>query len=174
LKVDSLHRPISNRKRKVLFYVVTAVYILGFVFAKWTSPDVSGMMLTWGFMLTILYATSIFLIFLFGRIRGRPLIITDRGITYYPLVAERWADIESYSWETFKGLSRIPGPTLFSLSEGVTLRLMNKGIIPRNINIHSGHSTLAMFLVFFTSEQIEITDSILEQHGIRKKKGGKS
>ena len=174
MKVYSHLRPISDKTRKVLFVVVTALYILGFVFATWTSPDISGMMLAWGTILTILYGASIFLVFLFGHTKGRPLIITDRGITYYPLMAEKWADSESYSWETFKGLSRIPGPTLFSLSEGVTLRLTNKGLIPRNIDIKSGHSLLAQLLIFFTPEQIAIADSILEQHGIRKKEKEKS
>ena len=168
LKVNSLHRPISDKKRKVLFYVVTTLYVLGFVFAKWTSPDVSGTMLAWGFVLTTLYGLSLFLIYLFSRTKGKPLIITERGITYYPLVAEKWTDIESYSWESFKGLSRIPGPTLLSFSEGVCLRIMNKGIIQRNIDIKSGHSIFATFLIFFTPEQIALADAILGQHGIKK------
>ena len=97
---------------------------------------------------------------------GNPLIITERGIVASPVVAELWEDIENYIWEEFKGLTKIPGPTVLSMCEGVCLRINNKGIFQRNFE--HGHTIFGTYLIFFSPEQVTAAENIFNQHGIKK------
>ncbi len=169
LTVESLHKPISVRKRKVLVYLVTVIYILGLVLAGQTKSDIRGNFLVLGFILTILYVLALVLIFWFGQTMGKALIITERGLAFYPVAAEKWDDIESYSWQEFKGISRLPGPTVFSSREGVCLRIFNKGIFQRSLESRSGNSIFATYLIFFSPEKIALAEQIFHQHGLKRK-----
>jgi hypothetical protein len=173
LRVNSLRKPISPKKRKIVIAVITFLYLIGLIFGRLINPDRLDQMLVWSLILTILYGTSI-LYFLFGGAMGEPLIITEKGVACYPGVVEIWSDLESYSWETFSGLSKVPGPTLFSWTEGISLRLINKGLIQRNLDIRSGHTLLTQYLIFFSRDEIATADAIFSQHGIVKKELRKS
>jgi hypothetical protein len=168
LRINSLRKSIPAKKRNAAIAIITCLYIIGLIFGKFINPDRTDQMLVWSLILTILYGTSI-LYFLFGGPMGQPLIITEKGLSCFPAVVETWNDLESYSWETFSGLSKVPGPTLFSWTEGVCLRLINKGMIQRNLDVRSGHSILATYLIFFNPDEIATADVIFSQHGLVKK-----
>ena len=112
------------------------------------------------------YVFIIVAILMLGQ-KSTPLVITNRGILKYPYVAEFWEDIESYTWETFTGSTRLPIQPGDSVA---TLYLVNKGGIlrQRNIENRTGHTVLANCGIFFSPEQIESTDKIFQEHGIKK------
>jgi hypothetical protein len=176
LKVESLHKSLPARKRKILIYLASVIYILGLVYAIQINSDIQGGFLSSGFTLTILYVIALLLIFWYAQTVG-PLIITERGIAFYPIAAEKWDDIEGYKWEEFKGyswrdvkgMSRLPGPlTVFSSHEGICLRIINKGIIQRSLDGRSGKSIFATYLTFFSPEQIALAQEIFSQHGLKR------
>ena len=117
---------------------------------------------------TGLYLLVIFLTFFLGSAKENALIITDKGLAFWPIVAEKWEDIESYSWEEFKGINRVPGPTVFSSCEGVTLRILINGLFQRCLESRTSHSIFATYLIFFSPEQMATAEGILKQHGIKK------
>ena len=112
------------------------------------------------------YAVLIIAIMLLGR-KATPFVITNRGLLKYPYVAEFWEDLENYTWETFTGFSRLP---LQPADKVTTLYLVNKGGIlrQRNIENRTGHTVLGNCGIFFSAEQIALTDKLFQDHGIKR------
>jgi hypothetical protein len=135
------------------------------VYFFWMESRIDLLLPLWG-ILIMLYSAVLFVTYFWSGTLGQLLIITDKGIAG-PHVAELWEDIDCYSWENYKGATKIFGPTVFSACEGVCLRIKNKGIFPRTLDGH-GHSMLAQFLIFFSPEQIAAAENIFNQHGIKK------
>jgi len=147
----------------------TVILVLGMAYGFWVSRVIYGLALvTWTVVLTLLYGLVILMIFYSSKAKGNPLIFTERGIALHPVVAELWEDIESYSWEEFKGINRVPGPTVLSLREGFCLKIINKGILQRCLEAKSRHSIFGTYLVFFSPEQMVAAESIINQYGIKK------
>ena len=168
LKVASLQKPILIKSRKVLLSIVTTIYVLSLGYGVYiTKDEPQNIQLYLLVGLTMLYAMVFYLTFVLRSAKENALIITENGIAYWPIVAEKWEDIESYTWEEFKGLRRVPGPTALSSCEGTTLRLINKGFFQRCLEGRTGHSIFATYLIFFSPEQIATTDDIIKQHGIQ-------
>ena len=164
LRVDSIHKSMSPTKRKVLIYLVSLFYILGLIFAKQTDFDILGGFLGQGFTLSILYALSLISIMWIHQTRGKPLIITERGVVFYPIVAEKWEEIEYYSWQKMKR----DWSNVFLSEEGVCLKLINEGIFQRSLDSRSGNSIFAKYLIFFSPQQIALADQIFRQHGLKR------
>jgi len=169
LRVPSLQKPISKKKRKAVIAVTTLLYAAFLVYGFFITKDApQSIKFSWLVVLTILYFLGIVITFILGSSTENALILTERGIAYWPIVAEHWEDIERYSWEEFKGINRVPGPTVFSSREGITLKLITKGIFQRCLESKTGHSIFATYLIFFSPEQIAAAEVVFEQHGIRK------
>ena len=169
LRVPSLQKPISRKKRKAVLAVLTLLYPAFLVYGFSITKDApQSIKLFWLVAPTILYFLGIAITFILGNATTNALIITERGLAYWPIVAEKWEDIESYSWEEFKGLTRIPGPTVFSSCEGITLRIIHKGFSQRCLEGRTSHSIFATYLILFSPDQMAAAEVVLKQHGIRK------
>jgi hypothetical protein len=166
LRVNSLHKPISEKNRRARMSIATLFFFIVTVYFYWTNRSRLDLLLPLLGILIILYGAVLFMTSYWSGVLGQPLIITDKGIAG-PHVAESWDEIESYRWENFNGATKIFGPTVFSTCDGVCLRIKNKGIFPRTLDGH-GHTMFAQFLIFFSPEQIATAESILKQHGIKK------
>ncbi|TAN43612.1 MAG: hypothetical protein EPN25_00015 [Nitrospirae bacterium] len=166
LKVNSLNKAVAPESRKSLLILASGVYIIGLAYGLWISTDINNLMVMWSITLTLLYGFSIFIIIFLTTAKGSPLIITEKGIVCRPIVAEFWEDIESYNWEEFKGGTCMPGSTLFSIGEGISLKLKTKGLLPRTQL--QGRTIFGTYLIFFSPEQMAITENIFDQQGINK------
>jgi uncharacterized membrane protein YhdT len=171
LKVDSLQKPLSKNNRKITLGVATLVYVFGWIYSAFITADAPRLIkFSIPIILTLLYIMVVPVLFLLSRAKENSLTITERGLAFWPIVAEKWEDIESYSWEEFKGINRVPGPTVFSSCEGVTLRIIIKGLLQRCLENRTSHSIFATYLIFFSPDQIAATEAIMNQHGIKKAK----
>ncbi len=166
LRVNSLHKPISNRNKSARIIIASLFFLIIMSFFLWTNHSRLDLLLPiWG-MLIVLYGTVLFVISIWSNKLGQPLIITESGIVG-PNVAEFWEDIECYSWENFTGASKIFGPKVFTACEGICLKIKNKGIFPRTLDGH-GHTKFAQYLIFFSPEQIAAAEEIFNLHGVKK------
>lgn len=172
LRVESLHKqlPKSELRRKIVS--LTVVYVLGMAYSAWYF---------WGYFVPLLFfflfASMIYglvIAVLVGYIANRenPLIFTDKGISLPYTAASFWSEIDSYEWEEFKGINKLPGPTVFSASEGTCLRIHLKSMVSvmfsRWTN-NRGGNIMAINLVFFTPEQMKKVESIFAEHAIFKR-----
>lgn len=172
LRVESLHRqiPSSDIKRKITS--LTIIFILGSIFSIWKyREDVVPLLFFLAFMLMI-YVLMVAFIFTYLQNKGNPLIITDKGIGLPNTIGNYWNEIESYSWIEFKGWMKVPGPTVFSASEGICLNLTLKNgvsiFLPRWRD-GKGGNIFATALIFFSQEQIVRAEEIFSHNLIPKR-----
>lgn len=172
LRIESLHRqiPSSDIKRKITS--LTIIFILGSIFSIWKyREDIIPLLFFLGFV-SMIYALMLAFIKVYLQNKGNPLIFTDKGIVLPNIAANFWNEIESYGWEEFKGWNKVPGPTVFSASEGSCLNLtLNGGLsifLPRWRDSKGGN-IFATALIFFTQEQIAKAEEIFSNHSISKR-----
>ncbi|WP_224958168.1 hypothetical protein [Geomonas subterranea] len=172
LRVESLHKqlPKSELRRKIVS--LTVVYLLGLAYSVWYF---------WGYFIPLLclfviasLVYGLILAVLVGYIanRGNPLIFTDRGICAPYTAANFWREVGSYEWEEYKGINKVPGPTLFSVAEGTCLRIQLKDLVSVMLSrwtTSRGGNIMAINLIFFTPEQIVKAESIFTEYGISKR-----
>ncbi|MDU0460271.1 MAG: hypothetical protein RW306_16205 [Geobacteraceae bacterium] len=172
LRIESLHRqiPSSDIKRKITS--LTIIFILGSIFSIWKyREDIIPLLFFLGFV-SMIYALMVAFIKIYLQNKGNPLIFTDKGIVLPNIAANFWNEIESYGWEEYKGWNKVPGPTVFSASEGSCLNLTLKGglsiFLPRWCDSKGGN-IFATALIFFSKEQIAKAEEIFSNHSISKR-----
>jgi hypothetical protein len=155
--------PQDIKFSKKLQLIIILIISIGYAMFIYKMIERSNLELLF---VTGLFAVIIVAILLLSR-KTTPFVITNRGLLKYPYVAEFWEDIESYTWETFTGAKRLPLQPSHSVT---TLYLVNKGGIlrQRNIENRTGHTVFGNCGIFFTHDQIEATDRIFQEHGIKK------
>jgi len=172
LRIESLHRqiPSSDIKRKI--NSLTIIFILGSFFSIWKyRDDIIPLLFFLGFV-SMIYALMVAFIKVYLQNKGNPLIFTDKGIVLPNIAANFWNEIESYGWEEFKGWNKVPGPTVFSASEGSCLNLTLNGgfsiLLPRWRDSKGGN-IFATALIFFTQEQMAKAEEIFSNYFIPKR-----
>lgn len=169
LRVHSLQKPVSKRSRRIVLVIATLLYVLSWIYSAFVTAEAPKLLkFTIPIVLTLIYVVVIPVTLILSSAKENALIITARGLAYWPIVAEKWEDIAGYSWEEFRGLRRIPGPTVFSSCDGTTLRIINKGFFQRCLENRTDHSIFATYLILFSPEQIATAEGILKQHGIQR------
>jgi len=172
LRVESLHKqlPKSELRRKIVS--LTVVYVLGMAYSAWYFWGYFVPLLFFFLFATMIYGLVISVLVGYIANRGNPLIVTDKGISLPYTAASFWSEIDSYEWEEFKGINKLPGPTVFSASEGTCLRIHLKSMVSvmfsRWTN-NKGGNIMAINLVFFSPEQMMKAESIFAEHAIFKR-----
>jgi len=140
------------------------------IYAFWFHWELQSQLLFLLLMIfTLLYGCLVALLVFYVGNRGNPLVFTDKGVVLPFVAGSYWGEIESYSWEEYSGIRKVPGPTVLSFSEGTCLNIKPKGSIlfSRWINGHGG-SVMAIYLIFFSKEQIAQTEAIFCEYAVQK------
>jgi hypothetical protein len=113
-------------------------------------------------MILLFMAALVLTLYMMKRIKGKALIVTEKGLFVEPSFAQLWQDIDEYKWNTAPDLNNL----LFSgAKQGVSLILMNtRGAWPQ---IHD----LAYQGIFFTPQQIQQVGDLCKRLGIKKTEG---
>lgn len=172
LRIESLHHqiPSSDIKRKITS--LTIIFILGSIFSIWKYREDIVPLLFFLAFVSMIYALMIAFIKLYLQNKGNPLIFTDKGIVLPNIAANFWNEIESYGWEEFKGWKKVPGPTVFSASEGSCLSLNLKdclSIFLSRWRDSKGGNIFATALIFFTQAQIAKAEEIFSKNSVPKR-----
>jgi hypothetical protein len=172
LRINSLLKKSSNVSFKFIIILSSLFFVVCVFLAAYYFKDSEPkyiIILFPGFI-TLFFTAILTLIFSYFRNKGNPLLFTDKGIAIPYLSENYWQEIESYGWDEYKGLNKLPGPTLFSLSEGICLKINPKGfgLASRWTNTRGGN-IMAVYLIFFSKEQQLKAETIFNQHGVRKK-----
>lgn len=172
LRVESLHKQLPKLELRRKIVSLTVVYVLGIAYSVWYF---------WGYFVPLLclflfasMVCGLVIAVLVGYIanRGNPLIFTDKGISLPYTAASFWSEIGSYEWEEFKGINKVPGPTVFSAAKGTCLRIHLKDMVSVMFSQwtnNRGGNIMAINLVFFTTEQITKAETIFTEHAISKR-----
>ena len=99
--------------------------------------------------------------------KGNPLVFTDKGVALPSTAANFWNEIESYAWEEYKGMNKVPGPTVFSASEGICLKINPKSIL-FSYWAGRGGNIMTTSLIFFSPEQIVEAEHIFSKYSVPK------
>ncbi|TSK06234.1 MAG: hypothetical protein FPO08_15595 [Geobacter sp.] len=173
MRIDSQHKqqPRENKKRNLI--IITLIYGLGLIYSFWFHwGEKSPLIFLLPMILTMLYGVVIAVSFVYTNNRGNPLIFTDRGIVLPFIAANFWNEIESYEWEDFAGWNKVPGPTVFSMVEGTSLRINLNGAMgwfSTRWRDGRGGNVLATYLIFFSPEHITKAESIFAEYVIKRK-----
>lgn len=155
LRVKSTYKPIPVLFIRTLIVILTIAYIFPFFLFRDET-----IWIVWIASSSLLYVLLLAVVFKISY-RGAPLLITDYGVAVDPYLVETWEDIDSYGWEAF-------GKKEETRKQKVTLGILNKGLAQRNLENWTGHSMLAQYGIFFTSEQIKQAEDIFNKYGIPK------
>lgn len=166
LRIDSINIRISKTTRGILILLASFIYLFLLIFGLLSVATGAPLIikLSWVFLISLVFIIMLLIITKI-IIRSSPLRMTERGIIIDPYLVELWEDIDSYGWETFKGLSKM---SFSSKGEGTCLYILNKGTFQRNVETWTGHTMLAQYGIFFTPEQIQETEKIFQRFGIKK------
>ncbi len=156
LRVPSLLTAMPNSKVSGAVLLQIIGYIVVLIAGRLWLTNTDGQYLAVVLSFAILFAVKIYFVLL-GKQQGNPLIITERGIIIWPLIAEYWKDIETYRWEEVQR----PGP---NPQTGICLRLKARNNFPRNFV----YDSFRAYLTLFPSEHLSATNTIFQQHGIKK------
>lgn len=150
-----------------LYLLVTLLYIVMMI-SLFKEPGIVDRvhLIIFSVMGTAIYAGALMSIRVVSKSKRQPLVFTERGIVGPYLVAIKYDEIEGYTWEDFRGFTRVvPGPD----GGGTCLFIRDKSIIPNYIDKH-GHTVFVNYGFFFDQNQIDKTESIMERYGVKKLK----
>lgn len=108
-------------------------------------------------MCVFVLALIIFTAYMMNKMRGNCLVVTQKGLCLEPFIAELWENIEQYKWQPYKGFNRV---TLSRKGEGTSLMIIKDGL--------NQHLPFAQYGIFFTDEQIQITNTMFVQFEIKE------
>ncbi len=171
LRIDSIYKKVQSFNRNLLIVIIALffiMYILAILF--FMNKKINNEQLAIIFALSAIFILIVIIIKKSAQRRGSTFLITEKGILLEPDIAEYWADIKEYGWETFKGFSRL---SVSDKGEGTCLIIFNNGFFQRNILRWSWHSVLTQHGIFFSPEQIEETEKIFQKFGINRIKDDK-
>lgn len=170
LRINSQHKQLPTQKKKWIFIVITIMYGLGMLYSLWFYWGQSPLIFLLPAMITALYCICLILFLSFTSNKGNPLIFTEKGIVLPYITASNWNEIESYGWEDYTGWSKVPGPSVFSASGGITLHVNLRGTMELFSGWRAvrGGNILATYLIFFSPEQITQVESVFSEFGVQQ------
>jgi len=171
LRVDSLHKQLPKKSKKIIFVVITSMYGLGMLYSLLLYWGQSPLIYLIPAMITACYCISLILYVSFTSNKGNPLIFTQKGIVLPNITATYWNEIESYGWEDYTGWNKVPGPRVLSTSGGITLHVNLREAMKELVSgwrAVRGGNILATYLIFFSPEQIEQVEGIFSEFGIQR------
>lgn len=172
LRIESLHKPLTKENKNRNLFTITLIYVMGLAYSFWFHwSEKSPLIFLLPLILTVLYGTVVAVSFLYTNNRGNALIFTDRGIVLPFVAANFWQEIQAYEWEDFTGWNKVPGPTVFSMAEGTSVRLNLDGAMGwfcTRWRDGRGGNILATYLIFFSPEEIAKAEAIFADHVIER------
>jgi hypothetical protein len=153
LIVKSIHSHKAELSKFKYLITVTIVYVVFIICLFAFTQRINFEIVSISALLTV--AGGAFAYLLLNEIRrsGNPLIFTPKGIAIPNRTCNYWNEIESFCWEEYKGKKKVPGPFMFTRSEGTSLRITPKsGLLASKWTNSFGGNVLAYSLIFFTPE----------------------
>lgn len=167
LRVNSFYKQPTDLRRNILIAIIVILFVFYLSIMMFVLNEKSvGERVAFIFATAMMLGIALFVFFTSYRRRDSSFVITEKGVFAEPGIAEFWEDIQEYGWEPFKSWNRVALSRKYG--EGITLRIINKGLFQRNIERWIWHSVLTQYGIFFNPEQVQMTDKIFQKYGIKK------
>lgn len=173
LRIESLHKQLPKAELRRKIASLSVVYVLGTGYCLWTFWGEFIPLVCLILLASTIYAVMVAVLIVHIGNRGNPLIFTDKGIVLPNIIANCWSEIESYEWEDFKGRNKVPGPSVFSFSEGTCLSINLRGamsVLCSRWRDNKGGNVLATYLIFFSAEQVVKAEAIISEYDVLRKR----